>query len=87
LSESARSDFESWNGGAPLGETEGVWRTIAPSPIPFDKGFPVPKEMTVVDIHAIIDAFSAAANRACRAGFEILEIHAAHGYLHEFLSP
>jgi 2,4-dienoyl-CoA reductase-like NADH-dependent reductase (Old Yellow Enzyme family) len=77
-----------WKGGAPLTETEGAWQTIAPSPIPFDKSFPVPKEMTIADIHSIIDAFSAAADRACRAGFEVLEIHAAHGYLlNEFLSP
>lgn len=77
-----------WEGGVPLIEREGGWETIAPSPIPFDKGFPVPKEMTVSDIHATIDAFSSAADRARRAGFEVLEIHAAHGYLlNEFLSP
>ena len=77
-----------WEGGAPLYENEGAWQTIAPSPIPFDNGFPVPKEMTLADIHAVIDAFSAAADRARRSGFEVLEIHAAHGYLlNEFLSP
>jgi 2,4-dienoyl-CoA reductase-like NADH-dependent reductase (Old Yellow Enzyme family) len=77
-----------WEGGAPLDASHGAWRTIAPSPIPFDQNFPIPREMTVPDIHAIIDAFATAADRARRAGFELLEIHAAHGYLlNEFLSP
>jgi 2,4-dienoyl-CoA reductase-like NADH-dependent reductase (Old Yellow Enzyme family) len=77
-----------WEGGAPLKENEGAWQTLAPSPIPFDKCYPAPKEMTIADIHSIIDDFVAAADRAHKAGFELLEIHAAHGYLlNEFLSP
>ena len=78
-----------WEGGAPLTEDNGGWRPLAaPSPIPFEKGHPVPEELTVDAIAGIVESFLKAAERAAQAGFRVLEIHAAHGYLiHEFLSP
>jgi 2,4-dienoyl-CoA reductase-like NADH-dependent reductase (Old Yellow Enzyme family) len=77
-----------WHGGAPLSEQNGGWPTVAPSPIPFSKDSVQPQELDQHGIASIIDAFKKAAIRALKAGFKILEIHAAHGYLlHEFLSP
>ncbi len=78
-----------WRGGKHLDDAAGGWPTIAPSAIPFGGDLPkVPHAMTVADIHRIQDAFVATARRALAAGFEWLELHAAHGYLmNEFLSP
>jgi len=77
-----------WRGGKPLAREAGGWQPVAPSAIPFDQGHPVPREMTTTDIDKVVADFVAAAKRALRAGFEVLEIHAAHGYLlNEFLSP
>jgi 2,4-dienoyl-CoA reductase-like NADH-dependent reductase (Old Yellow Enzyme family) len=77
-----------WKGGRPLAAGEGAWTTLGPSPIPFDQGFPPPHEMTVADMDRVADAFASAARRAVEAGFGVIEVHAAHGYLlHEFLSP
>ncbi len=59
-----------------------------PAPVPFDDGYPVPREMTLADIDRTVADFAAAAKRALHAGFEVVEVHCAHGYLlHEFLSP
>lgn len=64
------------------------WQGIAPSPIAYSQNYPVPHQLTVREIHAIQDAFRTGAERALSAGFEWLEIHAAHGYLlHSFYSP
>jgi 2,4-dienoyl-CoA reductase-like NADH-dependent reductase (Old Yellow Enzyme family) len=84
----ASSDLP-WKGGARLKTPEqGGWPVVAPSPIPFDAGDPLPLALDEAGIDGIIAAFEAAARRALAAGFKVLEIHAAHGYLlHEFLSP
>ena len=77
-----------WNGGRPLAANEGAWTTLGPSAIPFDEGFPPPREMTAADLDTVLGAFVAATRRAIDAGFQVVEVHAAHGYLlHEFLSP
>ncbi len=75
-------------GGKSLQAGEGAWQTVAPSAIPFTEEEPKPTELTVREIEKIINDFENAALRARKAGFKILELHAAHGYLiHEFLSP
>lgn len=67
---------------------EGGWQVIAPSPIPFSSTMQTPKEMDLAEIKAVQQAFVDAANRALQAGFQLIEIHGAHGYLiNEFLSP
>jgi 2,4-dienoyl-CoA reductase-like NADH-dependent reductase (Old Yellow Enzyme family) len=78
-----------WNGGAHLSEAQGGWQTIAPSAIAFGGELTkVPRAMTEADIARVQNNFVAAAKRALTAGFEWLELHAAHGYLfNEFLSP
>ena len=77
-----------WLGGGPVPETAGGWQPVGPSPIPFDAKSVSPREMTAGDIDAVVAKFAEAARRALEAGFEVVEIHAAHGYLlHEFLSP
>lgn len=77
-----------WRGGAQLGLGQGGWETVGPSPVAFQDGERAPRELAARELDGIVDAFEAAARRALAAGFEVLEIHAAHGYLlHEFLSP
>jgi 2,4-dienoyl-CoA reductase-like NADH-dependent reductase (Old Yellow Enzyme family) len=78
-----------WNGGLPIapGQPNG-WQVVAPSAIPFRDGDPVPHALSPTEIEALINAFAAATRRALAAGFEVIEIHGAHGYLiNEFLSP
>jgi 2,4-dienoyl-CoA reductase-like NADH-dependent reductase (Old Yellow Enzyme family) len=77
-----------WDGAQPLTAGEGAWPTIAPSAIPVRDGWPVPKAMDEADIERVKSDFRTAARRALEAGFEVVEIHGAHGYLlHSFLSP
>ncbi|MGX5183006.1 NADH:flavin oxidoreductase/NADH oxidase [Streptomyces avermitilis] len=77
-----------WKGGAPLAADEHGWQPLGPSPVAFDERHPVPTELSVADIRQIVGQFADAARRALAAGFEIAEIHGAHGYLiNEFLSP
>jgi 2,4-dienoyl-CoA reductase-like NADH-dependent reductase (Old Yellow Enzyme family) len=77
-----------WNGGAQLRPEQGGWPVVAPSPIPFRPDDPPPIALDEEGIHHIVDAFEAATRRALAAGFRVIEIHSAHGYLlHEFLSP
>lgn len=78
-----------WKGGARLKTPEaGGWPVIGPSPIPFNEGDPPPIPLDETGIEEIVAAFEAAAKRALSAGFHVIEIHSAHGYLlHEFLSP
>jgi 2,4-dienoyl-CoA reductase-like NADH-dependent reductase (Old Yellow Enzyme family) len=77
-----------WRGGGYVPEDQGGWRPVAPSALAFDEKSPTPEALDSAGILGLIDAFRRAAARARAAGFEVVEIHAAHGYLlHEFLSP
>jgi len=77
-----------WNGGKKVDIVDGGWEVVAPSAIAFDDDYPMPREMDAADIEKVIDDFVSAAKRSVNAGFEVIELHAAHGYLlHEFLSP
>ncbi len=77
-----------WRGGRPLSAAQGAWQAISASTLAFDAGYPVPKELSVAEIDQVIQQFEDAARRALAAGFQIAEIHAAHGYLlTQFLSP
>ncbi|MEY9989378.1 2,4-dienoyl-CoA reductase-like NADH-dependent reductase (Old Yellow Enzyme family) [Streptomyces sp. V4I8] len=82
------STDQPWRGGAPVGPDAHGWQPVAPSAVAFADGHPVPSELTVAEIQQIVGQFADAARRALAAGFEIAEIHGAHGYLiNEFLSP
>jgi 2,4-dienoyl-CoA reductase-like NADH-dependent reductase (Old Yellow Enzyme family) len=77
-----------WEGGKAVAVANGGWETVAPSPLPFDTGYTTPRELSLGEIDQVVDGFRLAAERALAAGFEVVEIHGAHGYLlHQFLSP
>src|SRR3984957_8474573 len=77
-----------WEGGAVIPESEGGWQAVAPSAIAFRPGDPAPSELSKDEIRALLKAFPEAAKRALAAGFQVIELHGAHGYLmHEFFSP
>jgi len=77
-----------WLGGKPVGADKGGWQPIGPSAIPFDKPYPTPRPMSVADIDTVTNQLVDAARCALDAGFDVIELHMAHGYLlHEFLSP
>jgi len=77
-----------WKGGRALTPEEGAWETFAPSAVAFRDDWHTPTEMTEADMDRVVAAFEDAARRADRAGFDLVELHAAHGYLLcEFLSP
>lgn len=77
-----------WEGGGAVASQHGGWTPVAPGPAPFDQGYPVPQVLGEDGIARVVAGFRQAAERALGAGFQVVEVHAAHGYLlHEFLSP
>jgi 2,4-dienoyl-CoA reductase-like NADH-dependent reductase (Old Yellow Enzyme family) len=83
------STYRPWEDHGTVPESEGGWSNVAaPSALAFADDYPMPKALSVDGIKNVVSGFVAAARRACEAGFRVIEIHAAHGYLiHEFLSP
>jgi len=76
-----------WEGEGEVPASSGGWQTIAPSAEKFSENYPMPKEMTHADIKVVVDQFAEATQRSLFAGFRVVEIHMAHGYLlHQFLS-
>ncbi|MDR0805867.1 MAG: NADH:flavin oxidoreductase/NADH oxidase [Enterobacteriaceae bacterium] len=77
-----------WEAGSAVTPENGGWQPVAPSAVAFDKHFARPAALTIERIESIVASFAHAAKRADKAGFDVIEVHAAHGYLlHQFLSP
>jgi len=77
-----------WRGDGVVPDAEGGWDVLAPSAIKFADNYPPPKEMSAADMKAVVRQWRKAARRSLEAGFQVVEIHMAHGYLlHQFLSP
>jgi len=77
-----------WEEGVCVPPEDGGWQVVGPTGEPFAEGYPVPRAMSEADIEKVVSDFAAAARRSLAAGFEVAEIHMAHGYLmHQFLSP
>jgi len=85
------SALRPWDGASPIKDKEGrepAWQAVGPSAIPEREGYPAPRELAHQEIEELVDAFAQGARRALAAGFDIAEIHGAHGYLiHSFFSP
>jgi 2,4-dienoyl-CoA reductase-like NADH-dependent reductase (Old Yellow Enzyme family) len=82
------STFRPWDGAGAVAEAQGGWQTVAPSAEGFSNSYPMPRALDADEIPAVEHSFVTAALRAVEAGFRVVELHAAHGYLfHEFLSP
>jgi 2,4-dienoyl-CoA reductase-like NADH-dependent reductase (Old Yellow Enzyme family) len=82
------SQLPPWEGSKALTKEQGAWQTFAPSAISYKEGDTVPKELSIEEIKKVIHDFRDAAARAKKAGFRVIELHGAHGYLiNEFLSP
>jgi 2,4-dienoyl-CoA reductase-like NADH-dependent reductase (Old Yellow Enzyme family) len=82
------SSHPPFKGGKPLGPGDSPWQTVAPSPIPYGEGWHTPRELSLGELKGLIDDYVAAIGRAKRIGFDVVELHCAHGYLlHQFLSP
>lgn len=82
------STYRPWSGHGEISAELGGWQTIAPSAERFSPTYPLPHALTRQDIAGVVDSFQKAARRVLQAGFQVIELHAAHGYLfHEFLSP
>ena len=77
-----------WQGGKALAPGESPWPTVGPSAVPFGEGWHTPRELEISEIKNLVERFVAAVLRARRIGFDLVELHSAHGYLlHQFLSP
>jgi 2,4-dienoyl-CoA reductase-like NADH-dependent reductase (Old Yellow Enzyme family) len=81
------STYRPWSGNGAISLQDGGWVPVAPSAVPYSDSYATPRALSTEEIRGVVDAFAQAARRALEAGFQILEIHAAHGYLlHEFFS-